>query len=85
MKIIIHGGFFSESDQSQEVKIAKQNSLLRAVHGLLLIRLVPIVDPAVAATIARMLVGRDVHVVPVPLSLAATDPRIDAVQENSAR
>ena len=27
MKIIIHGGFFSESDQSQEVKIAKQNSL----------------------------------------------------------
>ena len=27
MKIIIHGGFFSESDQSLEVKIAKQNSL----------------------------------------------------------
>lgn len=27
MKIIIHGGFFSESDQSQEVKLAKQNSL----------------------------------------------------------
>lgn len=27
MKIIIHGGFFSESDQSHEVKIAKQNSL----------------------------------------------------------
>ena len=27
MKIIIHGGFFSESDQSIEVKIAKQNSL----------------------------------------------------------
>ncbi len=27
MKIIIHGGFFSESDQSQEVKTAKQNSL----------------------------------------------------------
>lgn len=27
MKIIIHGGFFSESDQSNEVKIAKQNSL----------------------------------------------------------
>lgn len=27
MKIIIHGGFFSESDQSSEVKIAKQNSL----------------------------------------------------------
>jgi len=27
MKIIIHGGFFSESDQSHEVKISKQNSL----------------------------------------------------------
>ncbi len=27
MKIIIHGGFFSESDQSNDVKIAKQNSL----------------------------------------------------------
>jgi len=27
MKIIIHGGFFSESDQSNEVKTAKQNSL----------------------------------------------------------
>lgn len=27
MKLIIHGGFFSESDQSHEVKIAKQNSL----------------------------------------------------------
>ncbi len=27
MKIIIHGGFFSESDQSQEVKTAKQESL----------------------------------------------------------
>ncbi|MBP7174181.1 MAG: isoaspartyl peptidase/L-asparaginase [Cloacibacterium sp.] len=27
MKLIIHGGFFSESDQSQEVKLAKQNSL----------------------------------------------------------
>lgn len=27
MKIIIHGGFFSESDQSHEVKTAKQNSL----------------------------------------------------------
>lgn len=27
MKIIIHGGFFSESDQSNEVKLAKQNSL----------------------------------------------------------
>lgn len=27
MKIIIHGGFFSESDQSHEVKTLKQNSL----------------------------------------------------------
>lgn len=27
MKIIIHGGFFSESDQSPEIKQAKQNSL----------------------------------------------------------
>lgn len=27
MKIIIHGGFFSESDQSHEVKVAKQKSL----------------------------------------------------------
>jgi L-asparaginase len=27
MKIIIHGGFFSESDQSHEVKVAKQESL----------------------------------------------------------
>lgn len=27
MKIIIHGGFFSESSQSNETKIAKQNSL----------------------------------------------------------
>ncbi len=27
MKLIIHGGFFSESDQSNEVKTAKQNSL----------------------------------------------------------
>ncbi len=27
MKLIIHGGFFSESDQSNEVKAAKQNSL----------------------------------------------------------
>ncbi len=27
MKLIIHGGFFSESSQSHEVKIAKQNSL----------------------------------------------------------
>ncbi len=27
MKIIVHGGFFSESDQSAEVKLAKQNAL----------------------------------------------------------
>ncbi|WP_226064823.1 isoaspartyl peptidase/L-asparaginase [Kaistella polysaccharea] len=27
MKIIIHGGFFSESEQSHKVKVAKQNSL----------------------------------------------------------
>lgn len=27
MKLIIHGGFFSESDQSHEVKVAKQKSL----------------------------------------------------------
>lgn len=27
MKIIIHGGFFSESDQSHEMKVAKQNAL----------------------------------------------------------
>ena len=27
MKIIIHGGFFSESSQSQEAKLAKQNAL----------------------------------------------------------
>ncbi len=32
MKIIIHGGFFSESDQSNEVKIAKQNSLKKIAH-----------------------------------------------------
>ena len=31
MKIIIHGGFFSESDQSHDVKIAKQNSLQEIV------------------------------------------------------
>jgi L-asparaginase len=31
MKIIIHGGFFSESDQSHEVKTAKQNSLKEIV------------------------------------------------------
>ena len=27
MKIIIHGGFFSESDQSNEIKVAKQDAL----------------------------------------------------------
>lgn len=27
MKLIIHGGFFSESDQSPEMKLAKQNSM----------------------------------------------------------
>lgn len=32
MKIIIHGGFFSESDQSHEVKIAKQGSLKNIVQ-----------------------------------------------------
>ncbi|SHM64853.1 isoaspartyl peptidase/L-asparaginase [Chryseobacterium polytrichastri] len=32
MKIIIHGGFFSESDQSHEVKIAKQDSLKNIVQ-----------------------------------------------------
>ncbi|MDQ1856184.1 isoaspartyl peptidase/L-asparaginase [Chryseobacterium sp. WLY505] len=32
MKIIIHGGFFSESDQSHEVKTAKQNSLKAIVQ-----------------------------------------------------
>ncbi|MCG2793123.1 MAG: isoaspartyl peptidase/L-asparaginase [Weeksellaceae bacterium] len=31
MKIIIHGGFFSESSQSNEVKVAKQNSLKATV------------------------------------------------------
>lgn len=31
MKIIIHGGFFSESDQSHEVKTAKQESLKHIV------------------------------------------------------
>ena len=29
MKLIIHGGFFSESSQSEEIKIAKQNALER--------------------------------------------------------
>ncbi|MDR2236941.1 MAG: isoaspartyl peptidase/L-asparaginase [Chryseobacterium sp.] len=32
MKVIIHGGFFSESDQSHEVKTAKQNSLQHIVQ-----------------------------------------------------
>ncbi|ROH99955.1 isoaspartyl peptidase/L-asparaginase [Chryseobacterium daecheongense] len=32
MKIIIHGGFFSESEQSNEVKIAKQNSLQKIAY-----------------------------------------------------
>jgi L-asparaginase len=31
MKIIIHGGFFSESSTSHETKVAKQNALLRIV------------------------------------------------------
>ncbi len=31
MKIIIHGGFFSESNTSQEIKHAKQNALLKIV------------------------------------------------------
>lgn len=31
MKIIIHGGFFSESSQSQETKIAKQNAMSEIV------------------------------------------------------
>ncbi len=31
MKVIIHGGFFSESDQSHEVKTAKQESLKNIV------------------------------------------------------
>lgn len=33
MKIIIHGGFFSESDQSHEIKIAKQNSLKKIAQN----------------------------------------------------
>ncbi|MDR6515306.1 isoaspartyl peptidase/L-asparaginase [Chryseobacterium camelliae] len=33
MKIIIHGGFFSESDQSHEVKTAKQDSLQRIARA----------------------------------------------------
>ena len=31
MKIIIHGGFFSESNTNHETKVAKQNALLRIV------------------------------------------------------
>jgi L-asparaginase len=33
MKIIIHGGFFSESSVSQETKIAKQTALERIVKN----------------------------------------------------
>lgn len=33
MKIIIHGGFFSESSQSLETKIAKQNALKRVLNN----------------------------------------------------
>ena len=32
MKIIIHGGFFSESDQDASTKLAKQNSLKQIEH-----------------------------------------------------
>ncbi len=32
MKIIIHGGFFSESSTNHETKVAKQNALLRIVR-----------------------------------------------------
>jgi L-asparaginase len=31
MKIIIHGGFFSESSTNFETKVAKQQALLRIV------------------------------------------------------
>jgi L-asparaginase len=31
MKVIIHGGFFSESSTNNETKLAKQQSLLRIV------------------------------------------------------
>ena len=31
MKIIIHGGFFSESSTNNETKVAKQNALLKIV------------------------------------------------------
>lgn len=33
MKIIIHGGFFSESSTNHETKVAKQNALLRIAKG----------------------------------------------------
>ena len=33
MKIIIHGGFFSESSQSHETKVAKQQALLRIARA----------------------------------------------------
>ena len=33
MKIIIHGGFFSESSTNVETKIAKQNALIRIVKN----------------------------------------------------
>src|SRR5690606_15293815 len=33
MKIIIHGGFFSESSQSEETKIAKQQSLKNIIEN----------------------------------------------------
>ncbi len=32
MKLLIHGGFFSESDQSLETKIAKQTALKNIIH-----------------------------------------------------
>ena len=32
MKLIIHGGFFSESDQSHEVKVAKQQSIRKILE-----------------------------------------------------
>ena len=32
MKLIIHGGFFSESDQSHETKLAKQNALKNIIE-----------------------------------------------------
>ncbi len=33
MKIIIHGGFFSESSTNAETKLAKQNALERIVKA----------------------------------------------------